>query len=371
MPAGFVSFIAAFVLAATLTVILRRAAIRWSLVDIPDARKVHDGHVPLCGGLAIFSAFLIAVLLFGSPLFQSSWSFAIAIALLVITGAADDRWMLPVTPRLLVQFLAAVLLVVPGAAYPSNFGGFLADPLPSFLIPLAIVFALLFVVGMINATNMSDGADGLAGGLVAASLFWLALVARHLDRPNLAFLALLLLAAVVGFLAFNMRHPWRLKASVFMGDAGSVALGAAIGFLVMNLCSGQKSVSFFLLAWIIVVPATDMASLIVRRVLAGRSPMSADRCHLHHLLMDLGVPHAAAVGLILIISASCGALAWIAIVLKLPESVLVAGLIIPVAAHTLFVLAAMREIALRAGRAQPAAKAAIKIAASRLEGSGS
>jgi UDP-GlcNAc:undecaprenyl-phosphate GlcNAc-1-phosphate transferase len=277
--------------------------------------------------------------------------------------------MLPVTPRLLIQFLAAVLLVVPGAVYPSNFGGLFADPLPSFLLPLAIVFALLFVVGMINATNMSDGADGLAGGLVAASLFWLALVARHLDRPNLAFLALLLLAAVVGFLAFNMRHPWRSKASVFMGDAGSVALGAALGFLVLNLCSGPKSVSFFLLAWIIIVPAMDMVSLIVRRLLAGRSPMSADRWHLHHLLMDLGVPHAAAVGLILMVSVSCGALAWIAIVLKVPESILVAGLVLPVAAHTLFVLVAAREIALRAGRNQAAVP--IKIAASGLEGSGS
>jgi UDP-GlcNAc:undecaprenyl-phosphate GlcNAc-1-phosphate transferase len=367
--ASFLSFIAAFGLAAVLTIGLRLAALRWGLVDIPDSRKVHEGHVPLCGGIAIFSAFGIANVLFGSSSPTVPWNLALALGLLVLCGAADDRWRLPVGPRLFIHFTAAAMMVLPAVTHGIDFGTFL-DESPAWLLPLALVFSTFLVVGLINATNMSDGADGLCGGWSAAALFWLALMARDIGQPELASMALLLLATVIGFLAFNMRHPWRSRASVFMGDAGSVALGGALGFLLIALCSGSRSIPLPLLAWIVVVPMTDMASLVVRRFLAGRSPMSADRWHLHHLVLDLGVPHAAAVGLIVIASATCGAIAWAAYVLEIPDSVLAAGLVVPVIAHTAFVLAATRQVAQHANRTRLQAEAVLKIGAGGLEGSG-
>src|SRR5690606_22509133 len=94
-----------------------------------------------------------------------------------------------------------------------------------------------------------------------------------------------------------------------------------------------------------ILPLTDMASLVVRRFLAGRSPMSADRWHLHHLVLDLGVPHAWGAGLIVLASALCGAVAWTGVRLELSDRVLVAGLAVPVLAHVAFVFFATRRIA--------------------------
>jgi UDP-GlcNAc:undecaprenyl-phosphate GlcNAc-1-phosphate transferase len=345
VAASFLNFIAVFVLSVAMTVLFRAGAVRWGLVDLPDERKHHDGHVPLCGGLAILTAFALATF-FVRPEASIPWNLAIALFLLSATGAIDDRWRLPVGPRLAVHFMAAALIVLPAASAGINFGSFLQLTHGAWQLAMFLA-AVVLVVGLINATNMSDGADGLCGGWSAGALFWLGLMARDTDHPRLASLALILLAAVVGFLAFNMRHPWRSRASIFMGDAGSIALGGALAFLIVTLAAGPHGLALPLLAWIVIVPLTDMASLVVRRVLARRSPMSADRWHLHHLLIDMGVPHATAVGLIIVASAACGAVAWIAYVAKLPDAMVAAGLVLPVAAHTVFVLVATRRVAVR------------------------
>ena len=361
MPVGFFGFITVFGLSVVLTFCFRIAAVRYGLVDTPDARKLHDGRVPLCGGIAMFSAFAVAATIIG-VISAVPWNLAVALLLLTLCGAADDRWRLPVLPRLLVHFIAAIMVVVPAIALGINFGSFLhlSDPA---LLPVALVVSTLLVVGLINATNMTDGADGLCGGWGAGALFWLAILAQGTGQARLASVSLLLLAAVVGFLAFNMRHPWRSRASVFMGDAGSIALGGALGFLVITLAAGPHGIPLPFLAWIVVVPMTDMASLVIRRLLARRSPMSADRWHLHHLLLDMGVPHATAVGLLVLVSTACGAVAWAAYVLKAPDSLVAAGLAVPVIAHTAFVLVATRRVALRTPNAQFSPSQVIKIGA--------
>jgi len=326
-------------LSILLIVALKPAAADLRLVDLPDARKWHNGPVPLCGGLAIFVAFIFG----GLGLDQSHWlpwNLAAGFLILVLIGFADDRWRLTPLPRLAVQSIGAAVLLwghapVLIAGTGLEAGWHLAGA------PLAVI-GLLFIVGAANATNMLDGADGLAGATVAVALVWLALIGIHVGDLFVGSQALVLAAAVVGFLLFNARHPWRASASIFMGDAGSMLLGGALAVFVLHLASGSSAtpaVPFVTLLWVVIIPICDTLSLIIRRVSFGRSPLSADRWHLHHLLLDCGVPPAAVAPIIAGVSGLCGAVAYCGVLLSVPGILLFLGLIVPVLSHTVFVLA--------------------------------
>lgn len=344
LPSIYSPVLNGFLLSILLIVVLKAVATQLRLVDLPDARKRHSGAVPLCGGLAIFVAFIFG----GLGLDQNSWlpwNWAAGFLILVLIGAADDRWRLNPLPRLAVQSVGAAVLMsgyagvlIVGAG--TGTGWYLAGA------PF-VAIALLFIVGTANAVNMLDGADGLAGATVAVALFWLALIGLHVGDRQVALHALVLAAAVIGFLMFNMRHPWRPAASIFMGDAGSMLLGGALAVFVLQLSCGSQSVPpvpFVVMLWVIVVPICDTLSLIIRRASVGRSPLSSDRWHLHHLLLDCGVPPAAVAPIIAGISGLCGAVSYYGIILHVPDIYLMLGLLIPLLAHTVFVLATQDRV---------------------------
>jgi UDP-GlcNAc:undecaprenyl-phosphate GlcNAc-1-phosphate transferase len=217
------------------------------------------------------------------------------------------------------------------------------DPIVSTLV---FSITVLFMVGLTNAFNMIDGLDGLAGGTAGSALFWLALIAAFLDRGAAVAQLFLLLAVVLGFLTFNMRHRWRPRALVFMGDAGSTMLGAAIAYFIIGLSSGQQAtVPFPILLWVCVIPVVDTLSLMARRLHAGRSPFSPDRWHLHHLLLERGLTHTAAAGVVVGLSIVFGAVAYVGTVLAVSDQLLTIGLLLPVAIHSLFVWASVRRAA--------------------------
>lgn len=327
----------AFLLSILLIVALKHVSHELRLVDLPDLRKKHVGAVPLCGGLAVFSAFMIAGIGFDGG-FAIPWNWEVGFGMLVVLGIADDRWSLPALPRLFIQALAAAILVAglgPGAI---NLGALTGEGTWILAAPGGAVFAVIFIVGTINAVNMTDGLDGLAGSSVAAALLCLALVAAHTGDGLVVLHALVLLAAVAGFLVFNLRHPWRRSASVFLGDGGSLVLGATLAFFIVHLASSGK-VAFPVLLWIVVVPIADTLSLIVRRLSARRSPLSPDRWHLHHLFVDAGVPPALAAGFIAGASALCGAIGLGGILLDVPEAYMTAGLAVPLVVHAATVFA--------------------------------
>ncbi len=197
--------------------------------------------------------------------------------------------------------------------------------------------AVIFIVGTTNAVNMLDGVDGLAGGYLTLSFFWLALLAQSIDRLDIAVEALVLMSAIVGFLVFNLRNRWRSRAAVFMGDAGSTMLGTAIAFLILKLASGDNSLSFSLLLWLVIVPITDTLVLICTRMAAGHSPFRPDRLHLHHLLQERGLSCGQTTALLIAVSFLCGAIAYGALVMGIPDPVMLAALIVPVGLHVGFV----------------------------------
>ncbi|MFD2651872.1 MraY family glycosyltransferase [Brucella rhizosphaerae] len=340
----------AFTLSVAFCLGFRGLAREWYLIDIPDARKRHDGNVPLCGGIAVFLSFFVAAFL--TPSLAGS---ANAIALLpglfliLVTGVMDDRFNLPVAPRLAMQLIAAFLIIGVAGITQVHLGLVTGitqgTPLPATEItgailegPLFLLIALAFVVGLVNAVNMSDGVDGLAGSASAAAFFWLAAICFWIDENRLGLQTIALSAACTGFLFFNMRHRWRAKASLFLGDGGSTFLGATLSGIILMLTNAHAAVAFPIVLWVVVVPVIDTLSLIVRRLSARRSPFSPDRQHLHHLLIDAGLSHGQTAIAVMALNFLAGAIAYLAIRMEIPAWPMLIALIIPVIAHTLFVL---------------------------------
>jgi UDP-GlcNAc:undecaprenyl-phosphate GlcNAc-1-phosphate transferase len=347
MPSLAAHLLNGFLLSVVLVVWMQRIAPRLGFIDHPTARKAHEGLVPVCGGLAMFAAYVIGTSVLESSL-RTPWPIIGGLAILVAVGAVDDRLNLRPLWRLMIQAAAAIAMVGFGGHMIGNFGtafvdveAIAADPILSSLV---FCVSVLFVVGLTNAFNMIDGLDGLAGGTAASALFWLALMASFLGRGAAITQLFLLLAVVLGFLVFNMRHRWQPRALVFMGDAGSTMLGAAVACFIIDLSSGPSpTIPFPVLLWVCVIPVIDTLSLMARRLHAGRSPFSPDRWHLHHLLLERGLTHAAASGTIVALSILFGAIAYIGTVLAASDQLLTIGLLLPVAIHSVFVWMSVRR----------------------------
>ena len=288
----------------------------------------------------MFIAFGVSLMLI-NPQSAKAAGLLPALAALVVVGIFDDICDLQPLTKLFVQSVAAAVLIVPGwqvIDLVANIGG---RQLQLGIVSLPL--SLLLIVGLINAVNMIDGVDGLAGGVVAVTLFWLAIVANVLGDQADVVKILLLFFAVLGFLLFNLPRPGR-GASVFMGDAGSMMLGASIAYftLVLTARSGLRTetsgnLSLVTVMWLLALPMIDTVSLIVQRLLAGVSPLVADRRHLHHLLLGAGIPPAQVTGLLTAVAALLGAIGFTGFALKIPDHVMALGLLVPIAAHTAFV----------------------------------
>lgn len=293
---------------------------RIGLLDLPGGHRSHAAPVPLVGGVAMFCGFMFGVLLLDESLHAWRALFA-ASALLVITGVLDDFRELEPSARFAAQILAALMMAFWGGVQLHDLGDLVGPTLVALgtFGPALTVFA---VVGVINAFNMSDGADGLAGGIALGALGWLALAALLADSPALPLL-LVLGAVTAAFLGFNLRYPGHPRASIFMGDAGSMFLGFTLAWFLVALSQGPARVIAPVSAlWLVALPLFDTVCIMLRRLYRGRSPFLADRGHLHHLLGALGLPTGVAVAALLGASVLLGAVGLCAPLLGVSEHVL-------------------------------------------------
>lgn len=255
--------------------LLARLAPYLSLMDRPDARKQHGRAVPVVGGLAILISYFLALKLRG---LSGNLSEAILpVGFLLLVGMVDDARPMPARLKLIGQFVAAwLLLKTTGYAQTGSF--------------MLWLICLIGIVATVNAINMSDGADGLAGGYVIVALGFLCALALGTGHQVVVLLVVGLMAAVAGFLVCNARHPWLARAHVFMGDAGAMTLGLLLCwfFIVLTRTPGSD-IPAALLLYACGLPLMDMVTVATRRMLNGRNPMRADRTHLHHLLMLEGM----------------------------------------------------------------------------------
>lgn len=277
--------------------VLEPLAYRLGLLDHPGGRKDHAHPTPIIGGLAMALGIMAPVIWVGEyP--RSYLGFMLGGAMLVLIGLVDDVRDVAWWVRLLAQCAAALVMVYVGGVQVEYLGqvfGASAFDLGLWSVP----FTVLATVGVINAFNMCDGVDGLAGSLAVAALTMYCAAAIYSGNTFMVDRLAPVIAAVSVFLIFNMRHPWRSRARVFMGNAGSAFLGYLIAWACFRLTQNQlHPVTPVLAPWLVAPPIIDCLVLIVRRLKEGRSPFAAGRDHMHHLLLDAGYsPTQVALGL--------------------------------------------------------------------------
>jgi UDP-GlcNAc:undecaprenyl-phosphate GlcNAc-1-phosphate transferase len=274
-------------IAGLLILMLRRPAERWGLVDHPGGRKRHAAPVPLTGGIAITAGMILALAFSFSAFAQYSAFFA-GVMLLALVGLMDDLGEVSPGTKLLLQVVAALLMTSWGENFLVNLGDlFGTNPINTrhWAIPLT-AFASLAVV---NAINMLDGLDGLAGSLVLGILLVLTAFAWSIGDPNAAKILVVLAGALAGFLFFNLPWPLRGRHRTFMGDAGSMVLGFAVAWFSVSLTQrGAVTVPPPVMLWVLGLVLMDVFTVTVRRLARRRSPMAADRDHIHHMLLRRG-----------------------------------------------------------------------------------
>lgn len=282
--------IAATLVAIVLVVALRPLAIWLKLVDAPDERKQHLGEVPLIGGPVIW---LIVV---AAGFFDPS-GFPIAITLaglaLVILGMLDDRR--PISPwfRLFCHLTISVVLVLRQDIHLHDIGMFAEIYDTPELAWLHSALAIFAIIVAINAFNFIDGIDGLSASMALMAITHLNLTFNLMgveQGPSVLFNSVVFIGALSGFLLFNLQVFNGRK--IFLGDSGSMFIGMviAISLLTVSQTNGASNapIPAALCLWMIAIPLTDMTTIVIRRILNGRSPMAPDRTHLHHILMSAG-----------------------------------------------------------------------------------
>jgi UDP-GlcNAc:undecaprenyl-phosphate GlcNAc-1-phosphate transferase len=257
---------------------------------VPDERKVHTGVVPRVGGIAMVIGAIVPMLLW-VPMDQALSGLLTALAVLLLFGTWDDSRDLDYRLKFLGQLLAALIVVYVGyikiAVFP--FAGL--DPVPDVVsIPITIVF----LIGVTNAVNLSDGLDGLAAGIAFLSLCGVALLAYLADALDIVLMCFAVAGVVFGFLRYNT-----FPARVFMGDTGSQFLGFVIAVLAVALTqSVNTALNPLLPLFLVGLPIIDTFMVMYQRIRAGRSPFSPDKNHMHHQLLALGMKHYEAVSFI-------------------------------------------------------------------------
>ena len=284
---GLLLAAAPFVATVLLIFALRPVAPVLGLVDHPGPRKIHARPTPLVGGAAITLAAL-ATAAFVLPLTRDVLALGAASFLMLVVGTIDDRFDVNWRIRIIAQAAAALVLYTWGGVRVESIGGALGFPGHTLGV-LSLPFTVLATVGITNAINWADGVDGLAGSLCLAAFAMLIAAAIYAGNAPLADDLLLMAGCVMGFLAFNLRTPWRPHATAFLGD-GAEILGLWIAWASFRLTQTPgHPVTPVLAPFLIAPPVIDCLVLIVRRLRARRSPFFADRNHLHHHLLDAGL----------------------------------------------------------------------------------
>lgn len=273
--------------------IVRRLAVRAHAVDLPDTRKVHCQPMPKSGGIAMTLGFMVPVLLW-APRNDFLWALLMGLGVLVLSGLIDDFRNLGYGAKFAGQTAAALVVILYGGLKIRSLGVLFPDGplLPDWL---AIPLTLFVIVGATNAINLSDGLDGLAGGICLLIFCCAAFLALGVDNIVLV-CAGAMVGSIFGFLRFNT-YP----ATLFMGDAGSQLLGFTAVSLSLHLTQTNPPLSPLLPLILLGFPILDTLIVMSERISHGRSPFVADKNHFHHKLLRLGLFHTEAVLLIYVL----------------------------------------------------------------------
>ena len=292
---SFAVFIITLVTTVLLALILRRYAPYLNLMDTSgqEDRKHHQGKPAQVGGLAIIASVTTVLgVYYGSALPPSFWPIITGALLLAIMGSIDDARHIPALRKLFFQ-IVIVLIVILGFNLQLATAGdiFNFAKLPPYV---GFLFSLFGFLVFINAFNFIDGLDGLAGGIAAVILLTMLIIAfqNHGATAGPIILIVGLLGSLCGFLSLNLRTPFRKKAIVFLGDAGSLSIGFMIAGLAIELANTSVWISEIphpvIYAYILAYPLYDMMAVFIIRGFKNKSLFQADMTHLHFLLKKTG-----------------------------------------------------------------------------------
>ncbi len=275
-------------------------------IDIPkDDRRVHKHPIPRMGGLAIFLGFMASLLLF-VDMDTKVMGMLIGACLIVGMGAVDDIVSLNPWVKLGVQIFAAVVAIRCGVVFDeiSN-PNFLSNQSYIEIGFLSVPLTILWIVGCTNAVNLIDGLDGLAVGISAISSTTMLVVSIFVAEPIVTLILAAVTGACLGFMPYNVN-----PAKIFMGDVGSQLLGFVLATVsIMGLFKLHAIITFIVPVLALALPLTDTAFAFIRRIAHGESPFHADKKHLHHRLLAMGLNQKQAVAVMYCISALMGLIA--------------------------------------------------------------
>jgi UDP-GlcNAc:undecaprenyl-phosphate GlcNAc-1-phosphate transferase len=297
-----------------------RLAHRLGAVDQPDHRKVHKNVMPRLGGLGIFSAFIVTIL-FAVQVSDPVKGIIVGGLVIFLVGMLDDIFQLSPYVKLAGQCVAAAIAIYFGVVV-----SFVTNPFDGIvdLGYLSIPITFLWIVGITNAVNLIDGLDGLAAGVSGIGAATIGIVAYTQGLPTVYTIALILVAAIIGFLPYNF-----FPARTFMGDGGSNFLGFALSCLaVMGLSKSTAIVSLFVPIVILGIPIFDTLFAIIRRINNKAPIFRPDKSHLHHRLMQIGYGHRSSVLIIYGISALFSGTALVLNHLNKPKATLALSILL-------------------------------------------
>ena len=304
------AFVAALLLSFASTPIAKTFAYKIGAIDVPkDKRRMHKEPIPRLGGLAIFSGFYISVLVFCSAyMTKEIRGMLIGSIVIVALGIFDDVLALTPLPKFITEMIAIVIPVISGVritGLPNIFSD--TNAYIQLSVPAQYIVTIIWLLWLLNSINLIDGLDGLAAGVSAIMSLCSMIILILLCSPAVAIIAAALAGSCIGFIPYNAN-----PAKQFMGDTGSMFIGYTLAVMsVMGLFKAYAIIAFAIPFLLFGLPIFDMIFVGVRRMLNGRSPMSADKTHLHHRLIDLGFNQRQAVAIMYAIAALLGLLAVI------------------------------------------------------------
>jgi UDP-GlcNAc:undecaprenyl-phosphate GlcNAc-1-phosphate transferase len=271
--------------------VIKRIAVAINLIDKPNHRKVHTSPVPLVGGISIAISVILVTLISGKRLpFFIEYSPIIASGFtLLIVGVIDDKNDVSAKYKLIIQLLLSFIIALAGIRITSLYGLFGVYELAVWA---QYLLTITVITGVVNAFNLMDGVDGSVGGLSLLGFTMFLLASIYFNDYFLGKISVVFIGAIIGFLKFNLS-----KNKIFMGDSGSLFLGivlVSLGIKFMekqNLANLDYAYGFLLLVSFFSIPVLDSLRVYLGRIKRGYSPFTADKSHLHHLLLRAGLTH--------------------------------------------------------------------------------
>lgn len=300
-----VPFLAAFAITFLQMPFTIKFAKKKGFLDVPkDNRRVHKKPIPVGGGIAMVISVSILMLFF-LPINKGLVMTLIASLIIAISGLYDDKKGLSPKLKFIFQILAAVILIIGGMKIEFVTNPFDSNDALLILNMLSIPVTIFWVCGITNTINLIDGLDGLASGvsmICAISMFF---ITYNMGRYDVSLVCALVAGACLGFLPFNFN-----PAKIFMGDTGALYLGFMLSYISISGFLKQAAIlMIFVPVLILGVPVFDTAFAMVRRKLSGKSMVEADKGHLHHRLLKMGLNQRQTVVILYSISAIFGLLA--------------------------------------------------------------